>query len=85
MAGDMTKEEFLAECQRRRDNNLMLKGNTYPIKEDVKSAGGIWDKREKGWLMPSQAVLEDMQKLMGGDVQQDKAEDEPLTTDDMPF
>ena len=64
MAGDLTKEEFVAECKRRRDEGLLLKGNTYPVRDDVKDSGGIWDRKEKGWLMPDKESLEAMEALV---------------------
>jgi len=29
-----------------------LFGNTYPIKEQIKKAGGKWDSEKKAWLIP---------------------------------
>ena len=75
----LSKEEFVAECKRRRDNDLVLRGNTYPIKEEVKEAGGIWDKHEKAWLMPDQEALDARNARMEG------GSSEPLTTDDVDF
>ena len=77
MRGNLSKEEFVAECKRRREEELYLRGNTYPIKEAVKEAGGIWDKHEKAWLMPDQATVDKMQALMGG------GGDEPLEVEDV--
>ena len=49
----MERETFRAECDRRRDAGLILFGDTYAIRQQIKDAGGIWDKRLKAWLLPS--------------------------------
>ena len=64
MAGDLSKEDFVAECKRRREEGLILRGNTYPIRQDIKDEGGIWDRKEKGWLMPNQESLTKMDALV---------------------
>ncbi len=41
------------------DNKLILLGDTYSIKEEIKKAGGRWDPTRKNWwLVPSKANLE---------------------------
>ena len=45
------KAKFKEECDRRRNENLIVKGNTYPIKDMIKDLGGIWDGMQKQWLM----------------------------------
>ncbi len=60
----MSKEQFAQECARRRSEGLALSGNTYAIKEAIKASGGIWDGRQKAWLMPSQEALEAMKAKM---------------------
>ena len=52
------------ECNRRREAGLALRGNTYPLKEHIKLAGGIWDKNLKCWLMPDNKTLEDFRQSM---------------------
>lgn len=47
-----SKDAFKEECKRRRQAGLTLTGNTYPAKDAIKAAGGIWDRRAQGWLMP---------------------------------
>lgn len=56
----MTKEEFKREMKRRRQEHLILEGYTFPYKDEIKKLGGVWDNREKVWLMPS---LEDIRDL----------------------
>lgn len=70
MVGSLSKEEFIAECKRRRDEELILRGNTYPVREDIKERGGIWDRKEKGWLMPDQESMDEMDALVA---KQDKS------------
>lgn len=49
---------FRQECSRRRVDGLLLTGNTYPAKEAIKAAGGIWDGTAQGWLMPDQETFD---------------------------
>lgn len=46
--------------------SLMLVGNTFAIRDEIKKAGGKWDADMKGWRMPDQASFDAMQKLLGG-------------------
>lgn len=49
------RKTFATECQRRRDEGLKLFGG-YDIREQIKQAGGIWDKQIKAWLVPDEDV-----------------------------
>ena len=40
-----------------------LTGNTYPIKEQIRSAGGKWNPNEKVWYVPEN-VFEKLQSLI---------------------
>jgi len=40
-----------------------LKGNSYPVKESIKSAGGKWNPRFKTWSVPDDRA-EEMQTLV---------------------
>ena len=52
---EFNKEDFKAECTRRREAGFVLKGKgTYDAREEIKDAGGIWDKMQKAWLMPDE-------------------------------
>lgn len=31
---------------------MLIKGNTYPVKEQLKALGGRWDAGSKGWIVP---------------------------------
>ena len=53
----MTTADFKTECNRRRAAGLILRGNTYPIKDQIKTAGGIWDGVQKAWLMPDAETM----------------------------
>ena len=59
------KETFKAECNRRRNENLIVKGKTYEIKDQIKELGGIWDSKEKQWLMPDQGAVATCHAAMG--------------------
>ena len=62
---EYNKEDFKAECDRRRNENLIVKGKTYDIKEQIKELGGIWDSKEKQWLMPDQSAVATCHEAMG--------------------
>jgi hypothetical protein len=32
---------------------VLITGNTYPVKEQIKALGGVWDKYNKGWRVPA--------------------------------
>jgi len=46
------KSEFKDEMDRRRNQGHVLRGNTFAFREQIKAAGGVWDRLEKCWLMP---------------------------------
>jgi len=89
------KEEFAAECNRRRDAGLMLKHRgSYDAREQVKELGAIWDGQEKGWLMPDAASYARAYQLAeeqypGGGKSAPAAPTEtpqaPADTEDIPF
>lgn len=60
------KQSFREQMDDRRRQGLFLTGNTYPYKEEIKKAGGVWDRYEKRWLMPDRESIEKMQALMRG-------------------
>ena len=60
-----SREEFKEECDRRRTENLIVKGKTFDIKDQIKDLGGIWDSREKQWLMPDQGTVAACHAAMG--------------------
>lgn len=62
--GNLNPEQFKAECDRRRAAGLILAGNTWPIKQQIKAAGGIWDSRGKFWLLPNVDVLASMRAIL---------------------
>lgn len=59
------KKAFRTEMDRRRDENLVVAGpNTFEHKELIKAAGGIWDRYEKQWLVPSADVRDRLKKYI---------------------
>lgn len=59
------RNDFSAECNRRRDEGLVLIGKTFSIKESIKEAGGIWDGGKKAWLMPDRQTLTHFEVQLG--------------------
>lgn len=62
--GQTKRNEFASQMDDRRKRGLALRGNTYPHREAIKASGGVWDRLEKVWLMPSTEAMQKMQKLM---------------------
>lgn len=60
----LTRSEFIRECNRRRDLGLSLSGNTYPIRDAIKAAGGIWDSKRESWLLPTREALQELAAMM---------------------
>ncbi len=46
-------------------NTALIKGNTFPHKEELKLLGGRWDAAEKGWRVPADKA-EEARALVGG-------------------
>ena len=50
---------------------VLITGNTYPVKDQIKALGGKWDPDQKGWLVPSekadqaQALVNNTPKVEG--------------------
>lgn len=42
---------------------ILITGNTFPVKDELKALGGKWSKRQRGWLVPS-TVAEQAQALV---------------------
>ena len=85
---EYSKENFKAECDRRRNENLIVKGKTFDIKDQIKEMGGIWDSREKQWLLPDEGSVAKCNDLMGlgdGPTPEMRNEPEPIDPDSVPF
>lgn len=37
---------------RRAEREVLITGNTYPVREELRALGGRWDPRAKGWRVP---------------------------------
>jgi hypothetical protein len=35
-----------------QSNQVLVQGNTYPVRAELKALGGKWNPRKKGWLLP---------------------------------
>lgn len=33
---------------------VLIRGNTFPVKDQLKALGGRWDAAERAWLVPSE-------------------------------
>ena len=42
----------------KRGNDTIITGNTYPVKEMIKQAGGRWDKANKAWVIKGKHVTD---------------------------
>ena len=81
------KEKFKEECDRRRQEGLVVKGKTFDVKDYIKQLGGIWDSMNKQWLMPAQEAVDSTLEEMGvaKSDNQPAQEESPTETPDMPF
>ena len=39
-------------------NTILITGNTYPVKEQIKALGGKWSKAGQGWIVPAEVAEE---------------------------
>jgi len=44
---------------------VLVTGNTYPVKDQIKALGGRWDANAKGWRVPADKA-DEAQKLVAG-------------------
>ena len=42
---------------------VAISGNTYPVKEQLKALGGIWNPADKAWMIPADRA-EEARKLV---------------------
>jgi hypothetical protein len=52
------RREAADEADRRRREGLVLGGETYEVRAQIKAAGGIWDAQAQRWLVPDRATLQ---------------------------
>lgn len=48
-----------------KTSSVLIAGNTFPVKEQLKSMGGRWDAVAKGWRVPADKAAE-ARKLVAG-------------------
>jgi hypothetical protein len=58
------RKEFGREMRRRHSEGLYSSKNTYPVKENIKKVGGVWDRYNNTWLLPSQEALDYIEALI---------------------
>ena len=34
-------------------HNILIKGNTYPVRDQLRAMGGTWDATARGWRIPA--------------------------------
>ena len=39
-------------------STILITGNTYPVKDQIKALGGRWDAQAKGWNVPAEKADE---------------------------
>ena len=55
------------ECQDRWKAGLMIGGYVYPVRDEIKQAGGLWFAPHKTWMMPDRESWRYIQSLLPGD------------------
>lgn len=48
---------------------VLVIGNTYPVKEQLKALGARWNSDAKGWMVPAERVQEAQALVAGAPVQ----------------
>ena len=48
-----------------QNQNVLIVGNTYPVKDQIKALGGRWNAEAKGWMVPA-ARADEARRLVGG-------------------
>jgi|GEM_PF-2802873 len=38
--------------------SVLITGNTYPVRNEIKALGGKWDPKTKGWRVPTEKAAE---------------------------
>ena len=46
-------------------STVLITGNTYPVKEQIKALGGRWDAESKGWNVPVEKA-DEVRRLVSG-------------------
>lgn len=41
----------------QRGERVLIKGDTFPLKEEIKAVGGTWDPKARTWSVPKDADL----------------------------
>jgi hypothetical protein len=47
-----------------KTTTVLITGNTFPVKDQLKALGGRWDAESKGWRVPADKAVE-AQELAG--------------------
>jgi hypothetical protein len=50
-------------------NLVLVTGNTYPVKDQIKALGGRWDAASKGWRVPADKATAAQELVAGAPVQ----------------
>ena len=61
----VTKQDERDEIARRRYKELGLGGDAYSIRDQVEKAGGLWDARDKVWLLPDEETIKRLAQKNG--------------------
>lgn len=62
MIDEIYRFKLASEFQRRRTEKLRLGGSTWPLREQIRDAGGLWDSMYECWLMPSLETIHQFSK-----------------------
>jgi hypothetical protein len=45
-------------------DKVLISGNTYPVRDQLRALGGVWDAAAKGWRVPADKA-DEARKLVG--------------------
>lgn len=46
-----------ATIENQTMNTVLITGNTYPVREEIKAMGGKWDSLNQGWQVPASKAV----------------------------
>jgi len=48
-----------------QNKSVLITGNTYPVKDQLRAMGGLWNPEAKGWMVPADRA-DEARRLVGG-------------------
>lgn len=52
---------------------VAIRGNTYPVREEIKALGGRWDAGQRAWMVPQNMEVRARQVVAGKTISRNRA------------